>query len=237
MLRIFIGYDPNETVAYHVCVQSILSRCSLPVSITPINRKNMKFFYRQPEYNQSTEFSFSRFLTPYLAGNTGQAIFMDCDMLVRCDIAEILDECDLHHDVFVVKHDYTPKSATKFLGNKQEAYPKKNWSSLMVFNCFSSRCRQLTPSVVAKESGAYLHQFDWTNGDRIGELKPEWNHLVGEYDPNPSAKIAHFTLGSPCFEGYEKQEYADEWREEFFQMTHSSNPAYNVELRDNNADN
>ena len=170
----------------------------------------------------STEFSFSRFLTPYLAGYSGQALFLDSDQLVRCDIAEILQECDLYHDVFVVKHDYTPSTKSKFLGNVQHIYPKKNWSSVMLFNCFSSPCKRLSPETVNTATGAYLHQFKWTKDVRVGELSKEWNHLVGENEPNFNAKIVHFTLGTPCFEGYENQEYAAEWFAEKELMNHAN---------------
>lgn len=179
-----------------------------------------------PEFDRgiedgSTEFSFSRFLTPYLSGYSGQSLFMDCDMLVRCDIYEILDECDLRHDVFVVKHDYTPKSREKFLGNTQSPYPKKNWSSVMVFNNFMQPVKKLTPEVVSVSSGAYLHQFKWTSEERVGELPKEWNHLVTEYPENPDAKVVHFTLGTPCFKGYEHQEFADEWFHEKDMMNYA----------------
>ena len=216
-MRIFIGYDPSETVAYHVVCHSILRQASCPVTFTPINKRNIPEFSREIE-DGSTEFSFSRFLTPYLAGYTGQALFLDSDMLVRCDIAEIFKEADLFHDVFVVKHDYKPKTKTKFLGNVQHNYPKKNWSSVMLFNCFSAPCRRLTPEIVNIESGKYLHRFEWTKPERVGSLHKDWNHLVGEYEPNPQAKIVHFTLGSPCFDGYENQEYADEWYQELRMM-------------------
>lgn len=210
MIKVCIGYDPAETVAYHVLCHSILRQSSQPVSFIPISKRNIPEFKRGKE-DGSTEFSFSRFLTPYLSGFVGQSIFMDCDMLVRCDIAEIFEHCDLYHDVFVVKHDYTPKTGTKFLGQAQHVYTKKNWSSVMVFNNFMQPCRRLTPDVVNSASGAYLHQFQWTTEQRVGELPSEWNHLVGEYDQNPDAKIVHFTLGTPCFRGYENQEFADEW--------------------------
>lgn len=216
-MKIFIGWDSREQVAYHVCAHSIIKRSSVPVSITPINLRNMPWFNR-PWETQSTEFSFTRFLTPFLAGYEGQAVFMDADMLVRCDIAELVAECGQSKDVYVVKHDYTPKDESKFLGNKQTVYQKKNWSSVMVFNCWQNPCRRLTPESVAKESGAYLHQFGWTKEDRIGELPREYNHLVGEYEPNPDAKIVHYTLGTPCFRGYENQEYAQEWFAEFEDM-------------------
>lgn len=217
MIRVFIGYDPAETVAYHVLCHSILRRSSQPVSFTPINKANIPEFRRGKE-DGSTEFSFSRFLTPYLSGYTGQSIFLDCDMIVRCDISEIFKHCDLCHDVFVVKHDYTPKGEFKFLGNKQYAYPKKNWSSVMMFNNFSQPCRRLTPDIVNHSTGSFLHRFDWTVEDRVGSLPKEFNHLVGEDKENRDAKIVHFTLGTPCFSGYEKQEFAKEWFEEYEDM-------------------
>ena len=158
----------------------------------------------------STEFSFSRFLTPYLSGYKGQSLFLDCDMLVRDDIYKILDYVDDRHDVFCVHHDYTPRTETKFLGNTQHVYPRKNWSSLMFFN--NERCKKLTLEKVNCAGGAYLHQFKWT--DYPGVIPVEWNHLVGEYRPNPDAKNVHFTLGTPCFTGYEEQEFADEWYQE-----------------------
>lgn len=143
---------------------------------------------------------------------------MDCDMIVRCDIYDLLNYVDLWHDVFVVKHDYIPKHSKKFHGNSQHVYPKKNWSSLMVFNNMMSACRNLSPEKVNNYSGSFLHQFQWTQEDRIGELPKEFNHLVGEYEPNKDAKIVHFTLGTPCFEGYTDQEFSKEWFDEKAQM-------------------
>lgn len=198
-------------MAYHVLCHSILSRSSQPVRFIPINRRNIPEFTRGME-DGSTQFSFSRFLTPYLCNYRGQALFLDCDMIVRCDIADVFDYADDWHDVFVVKHDYVPKTESKFLGNKQHVYPKKNWSSVMLFN--NGKCRALTPETVNMNSGKWLHQFEWTSDVRIGELPIEYNHLVGEYEENPDAKIVHFTLGTPCFTGYEFQEFGREWRDE-----------------------
>lgn len=165
----------------------------------------------------STDFSFSRFLTPYLCGYQGVALFMDCDMIVKGDIHDIMDYHDYEHDVFVVKHDYTPKTTSKFLGNVQHVYPKKNWSSLMLFNC--DRCINLTPEIVNNQTGKFLHQFEWA--DKIGTLPIEWNHLVGEYDENPGARVAHFTLGTPCFPGYRDQEYSMDWHNEWMLMNYA----------------
>ena len=180
---------------------------------TPINKFNIKEFRRGKE-DGSTEFSFSRFLTPYLAGYSGQAIYLDCDMLVCCDIAELLEHCDLNHDVFVCKHDYTPKSTIKFLGNEQVAYPRKNWSSLIVFNSYKPSCRRLTPEMVNNAPGSFLHRFEWCEDKKIGELPKKYNFLVGEYEPIQSPKIIHYTNGTPCFKGFENQDYADWWFKE-----------------------
>lgn len=187
---------------------SILRQASGPVEFVPIRKELLPEFTRGME-DGSTEFSFSRFLTPYLAGYEGQAIFMDCDMLVRCDILELLNFISSTQDVSVVQHDYMPNTTTKFLGQTQSAYPKKNWSSLMVFNCFRRAVKTLTPEVVNTHSGAFLHQLKWAKN--VGAIPLEYNHLVGEYDPNPNAKIVHFTLGTPCFIGYEHQEFCNDW--------------------------
>ena len=217
MLKIMIGYDPNETVAYHVLCQSIMEHASGPVSFIPINKRNIPEFDRGKE-DGSTEFSFSRFLTPWLANFEGQAVFMDCDMILRDDIYKILDCVDYSHDVFVVKHDYEPSTDIKFLGQKQHKYPKKNWSSVMVFNCFYPACESLEPSYVNSATGAQLHQFKWCAEDRIGELPKEWNWLAGEYDYNPEAMLVHFTLGTPCFKDYQNTDYSQEWWETYQRM-------------------
>ena len=210
MVRVFIGYDPAETVAYHVLAHSILRHASVPVSITGLVLRQLPMT-RERDPKQSTEFSFSRFLVPWLCGFKGTAIFMDCDMLVRADVAEL--HCQRGKSVSVVKHDYTPSTEGKFLGNTQTRYAKKNWSSVMVFDC--GGCAVLTPEYVNTASGLDLHQFKWLGGDYlIGKIAPEWNHLVGEYPPNGAAKLVHYTLGTPCFAKYANCEYAEEWHEE-----------------------
>jgi hypothetical protein len=213
-MRIFIGYEPDETVALNVLAFSIWRRASVPVSITPLMLRQLPLT-RKREPMQSTEFSFSRFLVPHLCGYEGEAAFLDCDMLCRVDIAGLFQE-HIGHGVSVVQHNYTPKHATKFLDKQQTAYKRKNWSSLMRFDC--AKCRALTPEYVNTASGLDLHQFAWLHSAQIGALDPAWNHLVGEYDPNPSAKIAHFTLGTPCFAKYRNCEFAQEWRDELSAM-------------------
>ena len=211
MLNVCIGYDESETVAFYVLAHSIITRASQPIKIIPIN-KDMLPEYTRGKDDGSTAFTYTRFLTPFLSGYVGQSLFLDADMLCLCDITEVLEYTSTSTDISVVKHpDYEPVSDTKFLGNAQRAYPRKNWSSFIVFNNFAQACRRLTPEVVNTQSGAYLHQFKWSSDERIGGLPIEYNHLVGEAEPNPDAKIVHYTLGTPCFAGYEDQEFATEW--------------------------
>lgn len=211
MIRVFIGHDDNETVARHVLAHSIERRSSVPVSITALRLPQLPMT-RERDSRQSTDFAFSRFLVPWLCGYEGIAVFMDCDMLCRADISELMQAVDKRHAVSVVKHDYQPRPEDKFLGQKQTIYAKKNWSSLMVFN--TALCRALTPSYVNAATGLELHQFRWANDDEVGAIGKEWNHLVGEYAPNPDAKLVHYTLGTPCFAKYSRCEFAQEWRDE-----------------------
>lgn len=212
VLDIYIGYDVAERVAYHALSQSIIDRSSRPVRITPIALSTLAGLHERPRVpQQSTDFSFSRFLTPYLSGYEGWSLFMDCDMMARADIAELFALADDRFAVMVAQHEYTPRDDHKFLGHVQLPYPKKNWSSVVLFN--NARCKVLTPDYVDTASGLDLHQFRWLKSDEeIGGLPLEWNWLVGEYPVNPEARIAHFTRGGPYFEAYADCDYADEWR-------------------------
>jgi len=201
-------------VAYSVLAHSIRARASEPVSIAPLKLSELKtILTRERHPLQSTDFSFSRFLTPFLSDSTGWSVFMDCDMLMRRDIAELWRLRDDHYAVMVVKHDHVPEESTKFLGEPQTSYEKKNWSSVMLFN--NALCQSLTPDYVNRASGLDLHQFAWLeNDDLIGALPHEWNHLVGYNPPRPDAALVHFTLGGPYFPEHADCEYADEWRAE-----------------------
>jgi hypothetical protein len=165
---------------------------------------------RQRHPLQSTDFSFSRFLTPYLSGYEGHSIFMDCDMLMLDDISKLWALRDQNSMVQLVKHDHRPKESTKFLGEKQTVYEKKNWSSVMLFN--NELCTDLTPEYVNNASGLELHQFKWIkDSSLIGALPSRWNHLVGYDEPSTEVSLAHFTLGGPYFPAYENCEYAENW--------------------------
>ena len=214
MIRVFIGFDPRETVAYNVLAFSIQRRASQPVSVTPLMLSQLGgILSRERHPLQSTDFSFSRFLTPYLSDYTGWSIFMDCDMLVLDDIATLWNLRDERYAVMVVKHHHVPRETVKFLGEPQTKYEKKNWSSVMLFN--NARCRALTPEYVNTASGLELHQFKWLDSeDLIGSLPGRWNHLVGYNPPRADAALVHYTLGGPYFDEFAGCEYGDAWREE-----------------------
>ena len=216
MIRVFIGFDPRETVAFHVLSQSIRDRASEPVSITPIMLSQLDgLMTRERNPLQSTDFSFSRFLTPYLCDFEGWAVFMDCDMLVLDDIAKLWALRDDAYAVQVVKHDHVPEEEVKFLGATQTKYEKKNWSSVMLFNC--AKCQTLTPDYVNTASGLQLHRFQWLDSDDlIGEFPHRWNHLVAYDKTVPSGDVSnlHYTIGGPYFEEFKTTDYADEWFDE-----------------------
>lgn len=211
MINITIGYDDREAIAFNVLAYSIHARASQPVSIAPVMLSQLKtVFHRERHPLQSTDFSFSRFLTPHLADYTGWSIFMDCDMLVLDDIARLWAMRDEQYAVMVVKHVHVPKEERKFLNEPQSKYEKKNWSSVMLFN--NARCRALTPEFVNQASGLELHQFKWLGDDKlIGALPSQWNHLVGYDAPRTDASLVHFTLGGPYFDEYRQCEYARQW--------------------------
>jgi hypothetical protein len=219
-IRVFIGYDGREAAAFNVLSHSIHARSSRPVSITPVMLSELEgVFKRERNPLQSTEFSFSRFLVPYLCDYQGWAIFMDCDMLARDDIARLWELRDERYAAQVVQHVHVPKEETKFLGAVQTKYEKKNWTSVMLLNC--AKCAALTPEFVNRASGLELHQFKWLEGDHlIGALPSAWNHLVGYDAPRRDASLVHYTSGGPYFPEYANCEYAREWFDEQKAMLH-----------------
>lgn len=205
-----VGFDQREAIAYHSFCQSVLEKASLPVQFLPLAEKSLAG-YREVHSDGSNKFIYSRFLTPYLNGFEGWAIFADGDMICQADIKELWNLRDDAKAVQVVQHDYQTKSATKYLGNKNENYPRKNWSSLILWNCGHPAHRPLTPEFVQRQSGAYLHRFSWLNDDQIGELPKVWNWLAIEYEDNPAAKLIHYTLGTPCFKDYANSSMSELW--------------------------
>ncbi len=215
-IPVFIGYDPREAITYSVLAHSINSRASHPVSITPLMLSQLgDSMWRQRHDLQSTDFSFSRFLVPYLRGYEGWAIFMDCDMLMLGDIAELWALRDDRYALMCVQHHHVPVEERKFLGQPQTKYEKKNWSSVMLLNC--TKCEALTPQYVNTATGLQLHRFQWLDSeDLIGGIPHAWNHLV-DYDPPDEAdeiRNLHYTIGGPYFNEYKDCGYADLWMAE-----------------------
>ena len=213
-IPVFVGYDPREAIAYHTCVNSIIRNSSRPVAIVPV-ALNLFKEYSETHTDGSNHFIYTRFLVPYLMDYQGWAIFIDGDMIVRGDIAELWDLKQYTKDVMVVKHDYKTRMTEKYLGSPNEDYPRKNWSSVILWNCNALRNRILTPEFVQQSTGAFLHRFSWIADDRLGELPAEWNWLDVEYEYNPLAKLVHYTLGTPCFHEFADQgDFSDEWHRE-----------------------
>ena len=215
MLNIFIGYDPREAVAYHTCANSIIRHASVPVSITPLALHNLSG-YTEQHRDGSNQFIYSRFLVPHLMGYKGWALFVDGDMLFRADVKILFDLIEQDKAAMVVKHDYHTRRAEKYLGAKNEDYPRKNWSSVVLWNCGSYINRKLTPEFVQQAGGAELHRFAHIPDERIGGLPKEWNWLPDEFGDNREAKLLHWTLGTPCFheEDFACAPMANEWHRE-----------------------
>jgi len=215
-IRLIIGWDEREAVGGHVFLQSVIEKSSLPIDATILTPRLLK------EMGVGTDgtnaFSKARFLTPYLCGFQGYAIFADgADMLCLADLAELWELRDLRSAVQVVKHDYTPRNRKKYLGTDMEAdnepYPRKQWSSMVMWWCSYVGHRQLTPAFVESQTGGFLHRFSWVPDERIGDLPKEWNWLVDEDNQAKEAKIVHYTNGLPGFRQYDGVSYSDNWKQ------------------------
>lgn len=222
MLNVYVGYDSRESEAYAACVNSIRQNTNnQKVKILELNKRDLievGLYDREkiyPNEKASTEFAFTRFLVPRLNHYDGWAIFVDCDFIFTRDISELFALRDTRYAVQCVKHEYTPRFAEKMDGQKQVIYPRKNWSSLMMFNCASNECKQLSPDKVSRSPGSYLHQMNWAiTEDKIGPLPLEWNWLEGEYKkPQNTPAAIHFTNGGPWFREIVSSRPIDFYRE------------------------
>ena len=214
MIPVFVGYDTKETVAYHVCSNSIIRQSTQPVSLVPL-ALTLLDNYTETHTDTSNEFVYSRFLVPYLMNYDGWAIFIDGDMILLDDIVNLWKLKDNSKAVMVVKHDYKTKMPTKYLGAKNEDYPRKNWSSVILWNCNHPAHKILLPEFIQQSTGQYLHRFSWLTDTDIGELPIEWNWLADEYGVNADAKLIHYTLGTPCFEEFANIPMSEHWHTEF----------------------
>lgn len=213
MISIFIGFDPREAVVYHVCSNSIIRHSSDMLSISPLALGNLTS-YSESHLDGSNQFIYTRFLIPHLMNYHGWALFIDGDMVARDDIAKLWALRDESKAVMCVQHDYKTKTQTKYLGSVNQDYPRKNWSSVVLWNCGHRANRVVTPDFVAKGTGAQLHRFTWLDDSLVGALPVEWNWLPDEFGANPAAKLLHWTLGAPCFHEYADVPMANEWHRE-----------------------
>lgn len=222
-LRVYIGWDRREPEAYAVARYSLMRRASIPLEVHPIVLDEVKkagLYWREHDPLSSTEFTYTRFLVPALAGFEGQALFCDSDFLWLADVAELLACASADKAVWCVQHDYRPTETTKMDGARQTTYPRKNWSSLMLFDCNHPSVRELTPEIVNNSTPAYLHRLNWVADSDIGALPLQWNWLEGWYkrpiDGYP--KAVHFTRGGPWFPNWRHVEFADLWLAEAAHM-------------------
>lgn len=218
-LKVFVGYDSREDIAWQVCRHSLQRHTGSSLAIHPIRQATVRelgLYSRPLDAHASTEFSLTRFLTPYLAARGGWVVFCDCDFLFTRSIHEVLDGLDPAKALYCVQHDYVPAQSVKMDGQQQTTYPRKNWSSFMVFNCDHPDVRALTPDVVNSAAPSFLHRFEWIgNSHDIGALPLEWNFLEGEYArPERTPAVIHYTNGGPWFAEWQDVDYADLWLKE-----------------------
>lgn len=227
--NVYVGYDPREIDAYAVCVKSLSEKATCKLRIHTLMRRHLEAMglYKRKYYVEngqmydsidkkpfSTEFSFTRFLVPELNHFGGWALFVDCDFMFRADISELLALADPRYAVMVVKHDHEPvDEKVKMDGVLQTRYSRKNWSSLILWNCSHPSNERITRQRVNGNTGWWLHNFCWLNDEEIGGLPLEWNWLSGYSPPEIEPKAVHYTSGGPWFADYQDVPYAQEWKQ------------------------
>lgn len=227
--KVFVGWDPDQMRACRIAQDSLHAHAPSrhdvhPLALGPLISSGL---YRRPtmyptlakpgyydEISQapmSTGHAIARFLVPALCEYQGWALFTDGDVLFRRDVAELFALADDSKAVQVVQHQYDPPEHAKMEGQTQTRYHRKNWSSVMLFNCGHPANRALTVELVNTVPGRDLHRFCWLDDSQIGALPAEWNWLVGHSDPSIDPALVHFTEGEPSMPGYEHVAYSDEW--------------------------
>ena len=234
MITLFVGYDERESVVFHAFNQSVLDNTKAPVAIIPLHGPMLDDFDGQQD--GSNRFVYSRYLIPELMGYDGWAIFADGDMIVLGDLQELWALRDPTKAVQVVKHTYRTCASRKYIGtpleNDNVHYPRKNWSSVALWNCRHPSNLCLTRDYVANAGPEVLHRFKWLKDSEIGALPIEWNVLAGEmvvvYGEH---KLVHYTLGCPGIEGYQNCSHAVRWHEKILRVNQLSgqNPAEMIE--------
>ena len=214
LLNIFVGFDQKEAIAYHTFAQSMIENSSIPLSITPLAENNLDH-YSEKHTDGTNKFTYSRFLVPYLMDFKGWAIFADGDMVCLNDLKELKHFFNPNIAVSVVKHNYKTKHKVKYFGQKNEDYPRKNWSSVIIWNCGHPKNKILTPEFISQKEGSFLHRFSWLKNIEIGELPKTWNWLAIEYKEKKNLNLIHYTLGTPCFKEYSKKSLSDFWKKSY----------------------
>ena len=218
-IKVFVGYDSREDIAWQVCRHSLLRHAGGPIAVYPLKLTTLRevgLYTRPVDAKASTEFSITRFLTPYLADTQGWSMFVDCDFLFTGDVLQVLDGLDPTKAVYCVQHDYSPANMIKMDGKQQHPYPRKNWSSMMLFNGAHKDAQRLTPSLVNSAEPAFLHRFNWVQDEAaLGALDLRWNFLEGEYpEPAHVPTAIHYTNGGPWFENWQDVAFGDLWLRE-----------------------
>jgi lipopolysaccharide biosynthesis glycosyltransferase len=223
--NIYIGWDSREDIAFQVCEHSIRRRTSSEYDgiVMPLKQQELrdrKLYWRDIDKLSSTEFTITRFLVPYLNDYKGWAVFGDCDMVWRVNPSELFKLRDESKAIMVVKHEYTVEEGTKMDGQMQLPYPRKNWSSLILWNCGHPKNRSLDLQTVNTATPRFLHRFEWLDDDDIGELPHAYNWLVGWYDVEHDGdpKIIHYTEGGPWFEQTRNCEFDHIWKQELINL-------------------
>lgn len=213
-MKVFIGYDEREAEAFHTCAKSIYDNFDhnrSKLEIKPIVLEELvakKLYWREDDPLASTKFTYSRFWTPYLCDYEDWAMFVDCDFVFTADLNELFKQARERYRVLVCKHDYTPSQDIKMDGVRQTVYPRKNWSSLILFN--NENCEILDLEHLNRMPAKWLHRFQWCSDDEIGDLPLDWNFLVGEYEKTERLpRGIHYTNGGPWFDNCKDVDYAD----------------------------
>lgn len=214
IIDIVVGFDDREAIAYHTFVQSVIENSTLPTRFLPLNITSLNG-YTEVHKDGSNNFIYTRFLVPYLMNFKGWAIYADGDMVCLEDIKRLWNKRNDKYAVQVVKHDYKTKVKNKYWGNKNEDYPRKNWSSLILWNCNHPAHKILTPQFINDQTGAYLHRFSWVEDKEIGALDKNWNWLAMEYEEEKDINLVHYTIGTPCFKEYENTSLSSHWKKYF----------------------
>lgn len=219
MRKVFIGHTSYQDIVFQIAKHSI-ERHSRDVTCYPIKQQPLRdlgIYTRPIDKLGATEFSITRFLTPWLAGYNGWVLFCDNDMLAVSDLNELFNQANDKYAVMCAKHNHTPDWSEKLDGQKQTLYPRKNWSSVVLWNCNHPKNRFITPELVNEVSPMFLHRFMWLEDSEIGEFSHEWNWLVDWYEEpkHGKPKMLHYTEGGPYFKNYQECGYSREWKEEY----------------------